>query len=204
VTGPGYDDIETYRDLSELTEKPCQNETVVIFVHGWEESDDNVKERLNRVKLSLENNSFIHPLIGFSWPSDTVWFSAKFIAAENGPKLANPPFQIYPSFEADRALGQSGYQKIPYNISQTKSLPKNYAEIDVQDQLPLNIDADGDRVCDFRIPGTNICMITEIGDNHRGYLGYRNPDDNSTIIDNGVINIVVDNWINRTSTRSGS
>jgi hypothetical protein len=47
-----------------------------------------VKERLNRVKLSLENNSFIHPVIGFSWPSDTTWFGAKFLAAENGPKLA--------------------------------------------------------------------------------------------------------------------
>ena len=87
VVGPGYRN-DTYRDFSELTEKPCQNETIVIFVHGWEESENNVKERLNRVKLSLENNSFIHPLIGFSWPSNTVWFSAKFIAAENGPKLA--------------------------------------------------------------------------------------------------------------------
>ena len=88
VTGPGYGN-DTYRNLSELTEKPCQNETVVIFVHGWEESEDSVKERLNRVKLSLENNSFIHPVIGFSWPSDTDWFSARSIAGENGPKLAN-------------------------------------------------------------------------------------------------------------------
>ena len=68
-----------------------------------------------------------------------------------------------------------------------------------RDQLPLNTDADGDRVCDFRIPGTNICMITEIGDNHRGYLGYRNPDDNSTIINDGAIDIVVDRWHNRIS-----
>ena len=89
VTGPvGYRNFDIYRNLSELTEKPCQNETVVIFVHGWEESEVNVKERLNRVKLSLENNDFIRPLIGFSWPSDTVWFGAQFIAAEDGPKLA--------------------------------------------------------------------------------------------------------------------
>jgi hypothetical protein len=86
VTGPvGYGN-EIYQDFSKLT---CQNETVVIFVHGWEESEDNVKERLNRVKLSLENNSFIHPLIGFSWPSNTDWSDARSIAAENGPKLAN-------------------------------------------------------------------------------------------------------------------
>jgi len=91
ITGPvGYQN-ETYQSFNKLT---CQNETVVIFVHGWETSEDDVKERLNRVKLSLENNSFIHPLIGFSWPSDTVWFSAKFIAAENGPKLANLFFSI--------------------------------------------------------------------------------------------------------------
>ena len=88
VTGPGYGN-DKYRNFSELTEKPCQNETVVIFVHGWEENEDNVKERLNRVKLSLENNSYIHPLIGFSWPSDTQWDSARSIATENGPKLAN-------------------------------------------------------------------------------------------------------------------
>lgn len=66
VTGPGYGN-DTYRSFSELTEKPCQNEIVVIFVHGWEENEDNVKERLNRVKLSLENNSYIHLLIGFSF-----------------------------------------------------------------------------------------------------------------------------------------
>ena len=88
VTGPGYGK-DIYQNVNELTEKPCQNETVVIFVHGWEESEDNVKERLNRVKLSLENNSYIHPLIGFSWPSNTQWDSARSIAAENGPKLAN-------------------------------------------------------------------------------------------------------------------
>jgi hypothetical protein len=45
-------------------------------------------------------------------------------------------------------------------------------------------------------------MITEIGDNHRGYLGHRNPDDNSTIINDGAIDIVVDNWIDRTSTNT--
>jgi hypothetical protein len=270
------------------------------------------------VKLSLENNSYIHPLIGFSWPSDTAWFGAKFIAAENGPKLANlisyikhecpdtdlrllahsmgarvvlssldslhknqswnnnnftiksvdllgaavddeevstnpqdilidqtnwgipksdygyaietevtnftnyfssedyvlepipekpyPPFQIYPSFEADKALGQSGYQKNPdipiYDID--KSLPTNYDQLDVRVQLPLNSDADGDRVCDFKIPGTNICMITEIGDNHRGYLGYRKAVNNLTIINDGAIDIVVNGWINRSSTISGS
>jgi hypothetical protein len=132
----------------------------------------------------------------------TNYFSSEDYMLEPIPEKSYFPYQVYPSFEADRALGQSGYQRVPINI--TKSLPDNYNEINVQDQLPLNIDADGDRECDFGIPGTNICFITETGDNHRGYLGYRNPDDNSTIIDNGATNIVVDNWIDRTSTNTNS
>ena len=39
--------------------------------------------------MSLENNSYSSPLIGLSWPSDTLWPAAKLIAKENGPKLAN-------------------------------------------------------------------------------------------------------------------
>jgi pimeloyl-ACP methyl ester carboxylesterase len=303
VTGPvGYDN-ETYRDLSELT---CQNETVVIFVHGWEESEDNVKERLNRVKLSLENNSFIHPLVGFSRPSNTDWSDARSIAAESGPKLANLIFSIknecpdtdirllahslgarvvlssldslhenqtwnnnnfnikstdllgaavddeevstnpddilidptnfgtpksaygqvieavvtnftnffsskdntlepnlekpiYPFFETDLALGQSGYQKIPYDIKAAKSLPDNYIEKDVKDELVADCDADGDGNIDF--PFENDQTITT-GDNHRGYLGYRNVTDNSKIIDDGAINLFVKNWNNELSNSS--
>jgi hypothetical protein len=33
-----------------------------------------------------------------------------------------------------------------------------------------------------------------IGENHRGYLGYRNVTNNSTISDDGEIDEVVDNW----------
>ena len=79
-------------------------------------------------------------------------------------------------------------------------MPENYTEIDVQDQLPLNSDADGDGVCDLGIPGTNICTIFEIGDNHRGYLGYRKPVNNLIIINDGAIDMVVARWINGTST----
>ena len=299
VTGPvGYGN-ETYRDFSELT---CQNETVIIFVHGWEESEDNVRERLNRVKLSLENNSFIHPLIVFSWPSNTDWFDARSIAAENGPKLANLIFSIknecpstdirlvahslgaravlssleslhqnqtwnnnnftiksvdllgaavddeevstnpddilidptnfgtpkstygqaieavvtnftnffsskdntlepnlekpnYPFFETDLALGQSGYQKIPYKIKS----PGNYNENDLKDELVAYCDADGDHKIDF--PFVDGQIITT-GDNHRGYLGYRNVNDNSTISDDGAIDTVINNWNNKISNPS--
>lgn len=305
VTGPvGYRNIDRYRNLSEVTEKPCQNETVAIYVHGWEESEDNVKERLNRVKLSLEKNGFIHPLIGFSWASNTGWPGAKFIATENGPKLANlisyvknqcpstnirllahslgarvvlssidslhenqtwnnnnftiksvdllgaavddeevstnpqdilidltnlgtpksdygqaieavvtnftnsfsikdnmlePNFEkpIYPFYETDLALGQSGYQKIPNDIA--RSIPNNYIENDVKDELVANCDADGDKKIDF--PFVEGQPITT-GDNHRGYLGYRNVTNNSTITDDGAINLIVENWSNNETSNA--
>ena len=39
--------------------------------------------------MSLENNSYSIPLVGFSWDSDKDWGAAKKIAKNNGPKLAN-------------------------------------------------------------------------------------------------------------------
>jgi hypothetical protein len=62
---------------------------VAVVVHGWYLNEDQAKERFDRVKLSLENNSYYIPVVGFSWPSDTPWVAAKFVAKENGPKLAN-------------------------------------------------------------------------------------------------------------------
>jgi hypothetical protein len=88
-------------------------------------------------------------------------FSSKDNMLEPNPEKSYYPFQVYPSFETDRALGQK---------------------------------------CDLINPFTNTCMITEIGDNHRGYLGYRKPVNTLTIIDDGAIDIVVDKWINRIST----
>ncbi len=102
-------------------------------------------------------------------------------------------------FETDLALGQNGYQKIPYDIKAARSLPDNFIENDVKDELIANCDADGDKKIDF--PFENDQTITT-GDNHRGYLGYRNVTDNSKIIDDGTINLIVENWNNNTSNTS--
>lgn len=292
---------DTYLDINQLTKISCQtgtNGTIPIFVHGWEKSEEIVKERFNRVKQSLEKDNYSGPLVGFSWPSDTAWFGAKFIAKANGPMLANLIFElkntcpqadirviahslgarvtlsaldsllknqkwndrnfkissidlvgaavdneevsvrpedilfdqtnwgspksdygqaigqevikfnnlysikdnllepfpgdsypvIYPLFESDFALGQSGYQKIPYTIKM--NLPKNYNDIDVTHELAANCDADGDGHPDLPFSKGN---ITTTGDNHRGYLGYR---DNTTklITNDGAIDVVVKGW----------
>ena len=72
-----------------------------------------------------------------------------------------------------------------------ESLPNNYIENDVKDELVANCDADGDKKIDFPfVEGQHITT----GDNHRGYLGYRrNVTNNSTITDDGAINLMVEN-----------
>ncbi|HET9808027.1 MAG TPA: alpha/beta hydrolase [Nitrososphaeraceae archaeon] len=81
----------------------CPQEAV-IYIHGvWTAKDkvgedtkgmfESAPEVFERAKLSLENNGYTFPVIGFSWDSDTPispqgWDYAKIIAKENGPKLA--------------------------------------------------------------------------------------------------------------------
>jgi pimeloyl-ACP methyl ester carboxylesterase len=81
----GYNDKYPLRDINELY-TDCPEETA-IFVHGWGNDHYEAKERLDRVKMSLENNSYYIPLVGLSWDSNTTWDSAKLVAKENGPKL---------------------------------------------------------------------------------------------------------------------
>ena len=74
-------------DINQL-KKDCSAE-VAIFVHGWHIDQNKAKERLDRVKMSLESNNYIIPLIGLSWNSDKEWDDAETIAQQNGPKLAH-------------------------------------------------------------------------------------------------------------------
>lgn len=39
----------------------------------------------------------------------------------------------------------------------------------------------------------------ETGDNHGGYMGFRNAIDKEILTDDGAINVLVDNWKNTTS-----
>jgi len=126
-------------------------------------------------------------------------FSSKDNMLEPNPEKPYYPFQVYPSFETDLALGQSGYQEVPYDINTAKSLPDNYIENNVKDELVANCDADGDRKID--LPFSEGQSITA-GDNHRGYLGYRNVTEKSEITDDGAINLIVENWNNETTNTS--
>jgi hypothetical protein len=65
-------------------------------------------------------------------------------------------------------------------------------DIDVQDEIPIIIDANGDGKCDIPI-GLFGCTIKNVGDNHFGYVGF---EKNGVLIDDGAMNIVVYNWRN--------
>lgn len=95
----------------------------------------------------------------------------------------------YPQFEGDLALGQRGAQP-------GIMLPNNYGQVDVVDEIYNGIDADGDGNCDLIVPSVfDGCSIYRKGDNHFGYIGFR--ENQSEIIDDGVINIIVDYWKNK-------
>jgi Alpha/beta hydrolase of unknown function (DUF900) len=301
--------------LKNITElySSCPKE-VVIFVHGWNDTPYDATERLDRVKMSLENNKYTNiSLVGFSWPSNTDWPDAKHLAKDNGQKLAefiikymdtcnsndkqpqqqdkakvrlighslgarvilssleslfkntawnnnnfkissihlmgapvdddevsknpsdvgssdiklaygkaiekevlnfynlfNPnddmlqpgdilyskysPFNsaenqpvVYPYVEQDLALGQNGSQS---NISK----PPNYVNVNVENEIRFINDSDGDGRCDFTFPPTYICNIKAVGDNHGGYIGFRSTNNDKPFLDDGAINVVVEQW----------
>lgn len=103
-----------------------------------------------------------------------------------------PAFEIYPAFEGDSALGLSGNQSVLLSIN--SSLPNNYHQINVEKEISFIIDADGDGKCDYLIPKTNVCTVLKVGDNHRGYIGFRNSTDPTKLVDNGAIDVVVRSW----------
>jgi hypothetical protein len=109
-----------------------------------------------------------------------------FLSGSDGP-------YPYKDSEKDKALG--GFGKQIGIIS-----PPNYNEKNVEKFIPTRLDIDyedanGDGECD--IPAHTgfgpVCFIGIKGDNHMGYMGYRNTI-NGKIIDPGAIVVVVDNW----------
>jgi hypothetical protein len=92
---------------------------------------------------------------------------------------------FYPMMEGnDTALGQTGAE---YGIS----LPSNYKERDVKDNITALCDANGGNSCNFPY---NIVLgaIADVGDNHFGYEGFR--DTNGTLKSNGAMDVVIEDW----------
>jgi hypothetical protein len=85
----------------------------------------------------------------------------------------------YPYYEQDLSVGQSGFQS---SISD-ENTPQNYLDIIMEEhEIPFTLDdADADRTCDLKypVPSGFVCTITQDGDNHLGYIGFRDPTPNT-------------------------
>lgn len=95
---------QPYKPLgNDVLNSICMDNEAIVYVHGvWTNEKEhlikaveNAQEIFERLKMSLKSTEYNHPLIGFSWDSDTHidpegvgWNIAKLIAKENGPKLA--------------------------------------------------------------------------------------------------------------------
>ena len=93
--------LEDYDPSSNIPgfDRQCEEE-IAVYVHGvWTTvfpsftHFENAIEIFDRARMSLADVQYRIPLIGFSWDSNTPispagWWTAKIIAKENGPKLA--------------------------------------------------------------------------------------------------------------------
>jgi hypothetical protein len=108
------------------------------------------------------------------------------------PAFSDPELQpvYYPYYENDTALGNSGKQS-------GIAAPQNYIDTSIQDQILAIDDADGDGSCDLinYMPPYN-CTVSNViaGDNHFGYMGFRDPENRGSLADDGAMDAVVSDW----------
>lgn len=82
--------IDTTGDVPGLESGDCPEE-ILIYVHGFQNDEEAAIENFNLARASLREEGYTHPVVGFSWDSDTGitdFSDANEIAARNGKKLA--------------------------------------------------------------------------------------------------------------------
>jgi pimeloyl-ACP methyl ester carboxylesterase len=105
-------------------------------------------------------------------------------------KLLGHP-NLYQFYDQDKPLGLNDAQS-------GIAIPSNYIPINVQDKTAPLCDANGDGKPDLPF---NSGSEVGIGDNHAGYIGFRDATNHNTLIDDGAMNVVVSNWNNSTATQ---
>ena len=101
--------------------------------------------------------------------------------------------KFYTMDENDNALGLKGKQE-------GTTAPSNYNQTDVQDQILALHDADADGNWDL---GLNKTEPVQKGDNHGGYFGFTNiTNGKKMFVDNGAMDVVVEQWRNETNNIS--
>ncbi|MFL6507960.1 MAG: alpha/beta hydrolase [Nitrososphaeraceae archaeon] len=99
--------------------------------------------------------------------------------------------KLYQFYDQDRPLGLDGAQR-------GIAVPSKYIQINVQDKTAPLCDANGDSRPDFPF---DLGSEVGIGDNHAGYIGFRDPANHNILLDDGAMNVVVSNWNNSTATQ---
>ncbi|MDY7080963.1 MAG: alpha/beta hydrolase, partial [Halobacteria archaeon] len=79
---PGFapDDLAMDGGMDESNHAP---EELVVFVHGWQTTPREALSDFSSVREAFRENGYDHPVVGFSWDSDTRlqdWNAAKRIA----------------------------------------------------------------------------------------------------------------------------
>jgi Alpha/beta hydrolase of unknown function (DUF900) len=88
---PTYDPVTISQAVDYTVSKlngTCPSE-IAVYVHGFNRDQATAGEEFNRLQLSLNQNNYSVPLIGFSWISNTDWEKAKMNAKNSGQELAN-------------------------------------------------------------------------------------------------------------------
>jgi len=95
---PIFNLVQLTKLVDETIEKFDENKTcpleIAIYIHGFNKNKDDAGEEFNRLQMSLNNNSYMIPLIGFSWDSKVSWEQAKINAKKNGEELAKFIFKF--------------------------------------------------------------------------------------------------------------
>ena len=100
---------------------------------------------------------------------------------------------FYPCAEGGNyALGQSGKDTIL-----SVQTPTNYHDIEgIEKEIKPNLDANADGEADFGLCYSDVCDQGQ-GDNHAGYMGYRDLLKENTIDDDGAMNLVIEHWLSK-------
>jgi hypothetical protein len=76
------------------------------------------------------------------------------------------------------------------------AIPSKYIPINIEDKTAPLCDANGDGRLDFPFDSRS---EVGIGNNHAGYIGFSEATNHSTLVDDGAMNVVVNNWSNSTA-----
>ena len=176
-----------------------QSSKIIKSVHLMGAAVDNEEVSLNSIA------GFNNPFPWFAIPSCTIDKSGVKFAYGNAIQevvedfynLVNSDDNVlqlfYPCAEGGNyALGQTGKDII---LSVQK--PTNYHDIEgIEDEIKPNLDANADGEADFGLCYSAVCDKGE-GDNHAGYIGYRDLLIENTIDDDGVMNVVIEHWLSK-------